>query len=103
MIFDYETVLTNHRENASVTYKLITSSLNELQRPMQVIGFMSRSVKIYHNLCPLFEVKKGIGENHKNDFEGTNYLNFYGTHLRGPILAKNPAFIPKLLAPVLSS
>ena len=45
---------------------------------------------------PFFKVELGIGENENNDYEGVKYKNFYGTHVSGPILARNPELLEKM-------
>ena len=35
----------------------------------------------------------GLGNENKGTTEGIRYKNFYGTHLTGPILIKNPYFL----------
>ncbi len=49
---------------------------------------------------PLFKVEFGVGENEKNDYEGVKYKNFYGTHLSGPLLVRNPEILQKLVSEV---
>jgi len=44
----------------------------------------------------LFKVKSGTGDFDKSEFEGINYLNFFGTHVTGPILVRNLNFLEKL-------
>ncbi len=55
---------------------------------------------MYHNMNPFFEVKFGIGENENNDYEGVKYKEFYGTHLSGPVLVKNPEFLQKIVTEI---
>lgn len=95
-IFDYETVRLNDRVTSDVIYK---SKFFE----SKVVGFVNKMTEMYHNMSPLFEVEFGIGENKRNDFEGVKYLNFYGTHVSGPVLARNPEFLKVLVTDICKS
>ena len=46
----------------------------------------------------LFQVQMGVGNNEQDDGEGYLYKNVFGTHLTGPVLLKNPAFLDELVA-----
>lgn len=92
-ILDYETIRLSDRVTSDVIYK---SKFFE----NKVVGFVNKMTEMYHNMSPLFEVEFGIGENKRNDFEGVKYLNFYGTHVSGPILARNPEFLKVLVTEV---
>lgn len=61
------------------------------------MALLTNGSKMYHNMNPFFEVVFGIGENENNDYEGVKYKNFYGTHLSGPLLVKNPELLQKLV------
>jgi len=58
-----------------------------------IIGFQNqeRTIKINNN--HLFKVIKGTGDYPKSKFEGIKYKNFYGTHLIGPLLVRNPKLL----------
>lgn len=58
-----------------------------------IIGFQNqeRTIKINNN--HLFKVIKGTGDYPKSEFEGIKYKNFYGTHLIGPLLVRNPKLL----------
>lgn len=92
-ILDYETVRLKDRVTSDVIYK---SKYFETK----VVGFVNKMTEMYHNMSPLFEVEFGVGENKRNDYEGVKYLNLYGTHVSGPILARNPEFLKKLVTTV---
>ena len=92
-IFDYETVRLPDRVTSDVIYKS-----KYLEK--EVVGFVNKMTEMYHNMSPMFEVSFGIGENKRNDYEGVKYLNFYGTHVSGPILAKNPEFLKMLVCEI---
>lgn len=55
-----------------------------------IIGFQNRCGQIYDIDKPLLKIKDGTGMNLKNNFEGIQYKNFYGTYLLGPLLIRNP-------------
>ncbi len=89
-IFDYETERLPDRITSDIIYR---SEFFE----NKIVGFVNKMTKMYHNMSPLFEVEFGVGENERNDYEGVKYINFYGTHISGPILARNPEILKKLV------
>lgn len=89
-IFDFETTVLKDRITSDVIYK--SKYLKK-----KVVGFVNKMTNIVHNLNPLFEVKFGIGENENKDIEGIKYKNFYGTHVSGPILVRNPEFLETVI------
>ena len=58
-----------------------------------LVGFINKCSTIEGINTPLFQVKMGLGNETKGTTEGIRYKNFYGTHLTGPILIKNPYFL----------
>lgn len=58
-----------------------------------LVGFINKCSTIEGIDIPLFQVKMGLGNENKGTAEGIRYKNFYGTHLTGPILIKNPYFL----------
>ncbi len=91
-IFDYEAINENFRIVDEILYKF---------NPIKdyVIGFQNQERVIKNNNNHLFKVIKGTGDVPKSNYEGYKYKNFYGTHLIGPLLVRNP----KLLAYVCNS
>lgn len=89
-IFDFEVKREKDRKTSDIIYK--SKFLNN-----EIVGFINKSTRIYHNMNPLFEVEFGIGENENNDYEGIKYKNVYGTHVSGPILVRNPEFLKYLV------
>ncbi len=85
-IFDYEVQRDKDRKTSDIIYS------SEYLKG-KVVGFVNKSTRVYHNMNPFFKVEFGIGENEKNDYEGVKYKNFYGTHISGPILARNPELL----------
>lgn len=85
-IFDFEV----KREKDRITSDIIYESKYFQNK---IVGFVNKQTKLYHNMNPLFKVVFGVGENEKNDYEGVKYKNFYGTHVSGPILVRNPEIL----------
>ena len=61
-----------------------------------LVGFINKCSTISGIETPLFQVKMGLGNEEKGTTEGICYKNFYGTHLTGPMLIKNPYFLIKI-------
>ena len=62
----------------------------------ELVGFVNKCSTIKGITNPLFQVKMGLGNEGKGKPEGIVYNNFYGTHLTGPMLIKNPYFLQDL-------
>ena len=62
----------------------------------ELVGFINKCSTIKGITTPLFEVKMGLGNENKGKTEGMVYKNFFGTHLTGPMLIKNPYFLQEL-------
>lgn len=58
-----------------------------------LVGFINKCSTITGINTPLFQVKMGLGNENQGTTEGIRYQNFYGTHLTGPVLIKNPYFL----------
>ena len=58
-----------------------------------LVGFVNKCSTISGVKTPMFEVKMGLGNENKGMVEGICYKKFYGTHLTGPMLVKNPYFL----------
>lgn len=82
-IFDYSTYNDNFRIVDEVL--LESSFLKE-----KIIGFQNQEKIVKINNNHLFKIIKGTGDYPKSNFEGYKYKNFYGTHLIGPLLVRNP-------------
>lgn len=61
-----------------------------------LVGFINKCSTISGIETPLFQVKMGLGNEANGTVEGMRYRNFYGTHLTGPVLVKNPYFLINL-------
>lgn len=75
------------------TEKRITSDAIFTFQEDVLVGFVNKCSLISEINFPLFEVHMGLGDNPDTKSEGILYKNFYGTHLTGPILVKNPYFL----------
>ena len=58
-----------------------------------LVGFVNKCSTMEGIDNPLFQVKMGLGNETKGTTEGIRYKNFFGTHLTGPLLIKNPYFL----------
>ena len=81
--FPYETVEGKER---IVTDSLCTTSLCG----GDIIGFVNKASLTTCITSPLFDVKQGSGNGRDDGKEGVHYGNFYGTHLIGHVLIRNP-------------
>lgn len=71
------------------------ASFGEIQQPL--VGFVNKCSEIKGVSHPLFEMKMGMGNMQGDSGEGWRKGNFFGTHLIGPVLVKNPAFLSWLV------
>ncbi|CBL35017.1 Predicted glutamine amidotransferase [[Eubacterium] siraeum V10Sc8a] len=81
--FPYETIEGKER---IVTDSLCDTSLCG----GDIIGFVNKASLTTGATSPLFDVKQGSGNGKDDSQEGVHYGNFYGTHLIGPVLIRNP-------------
>lgn len=70
-----------------------------LERPL--VGFINKCSSIEEGETPLFTVKMGLPDGDGGTTEGVRKNNFFGTHLTGPVMVKNPHFL-KFLAEKLT-
>ena len=82
-LFGYETVEGKER---IVTDSLCSTTLCE----GEIIGFINKASCTSGVDSPLFSVKQGDGNDKDDSNEGVHYGSFYGTHLIGPLLIRNP-------------
>lgn len=59
----------------------------------ELVGFINKCSEIQGIEEPLFTVKMGLGNSGDSKSEGIRHKNFFGTHLTGPVLIKNPHFL----------
>lgn len=62
----------------------------------KLVGFINKSSEIRGVEKPLFHVEFGLGNAGEEKEEGYAEGNLFATHLIGPILVKNPAFLLKM-------
>ncbi|MDE7362909.1 MAG: glutamine amidotransferase [Oscillospiraceae bacterium] len=73
------------------TERIVTDSVVEFEG-RELIGFVNKASNIYGIKDPLFKVKQGAGNSPKDaENEGIRIGNFYGTHIIGPLLIRNPS------------
>lgn len=71
--------------------RIVTDSVVEFEG-RELIGFVNKASGIYGIKEPLFTVKQGAGNNSKEpSAEGIRAGSFYGTHIIGPLLIRNPS------------
>lgn len=71
--------------------RIVTDSVVEFEG-RELIGFVNKASGIYGIKEPLFTVKQGAGNNPKDaSAEGIHAGSFYGTHIIGPLLIRNPS------------
>jgi len=88
-LYDYTTVeFTGKRMTADIICEDRTGSLDK-----KLVGFINKSSAIYGIKTSLFKIRFGIGDNEGYHTEGIRDNNFFGTHITGPILMKNPHFL----------
>lgn len=86
-LFDFKVVEQNKRRvTADIVY-----TADFLEKP--IVGFVNKCSEIEGIDKPLFQVKNGIGDNSNSKCEGIRSNNFFGTHVTGPVLIKNPHFL----------
>lgn len=93
-VFDFETV----EQNKSRTTADAVFEMSELDKPL--VGFINKCSTIEGLKEPLFTAKMGLANNKEDKSEGIRYNRFFGTHLTGPVLVKNPHFL-KYIASLL--
>jgi CobQ-like glutamine amidotransferase family enzyme len=69
----------------------------------KVVGFINKSTELSVAEKPLFSVDFGIGNNRNDKFEGVLRENLFATHLIGPVMAKNPAFLETITKRILAN
>lgn len=74
-------------------------SCSFLDRPL--VGFVNKCSEIKGVENSLFTVKTGTGDFDGAAVEGVRKNNFFGTHLTGPVLVKNPHFLAYLAEIIL--
>ena len=86
-IFDFEVTEQNKTRNTADAI----FTFNDLDT--ELVGFINKCSEISGTDTPLFTVERGLGNAKEDTNEGVSYKNFFGTHLTGPVLVKNPHFL----------
>lgn len=99
--FDFHVVEQEKTRNtADAIFTLVDDDKNPISdmenKGKELVGFVNKCSTINGITNPLFQVKMGLGNETKGKTEGMVYKNFYGTHLTGPMLIKNPYFLRDL-------
>lgn len=82
--------------------RIVTDSVVEFEG-REIIGFVNKASGVYGVKEPLFTVKQGAGNSPKDaSSEGIRVGNFFGTHIIGPLLIRNP-FMAEYFADLLIS
>lgn len=63
----------------------------------KLVGFVNKASEIRNVDSPLFRVEFGLGNAGEEKSEGYTAKNLFATHLIGPILVKNPAFLARMV------
>lgn len=86
-IFDF----TVAEQNKTRTTGDAVFTADFLDKPL--VGFINKCSEIEGISETLFSVKMGLGNKNDGSTEGIRKNNFFGTHLTGPVLIKNPHFL----------
>ncbi|MBQ9460666.1 MAG: glutamine amidotransferase [Clostridia bacterium] len=86
-IFDFTTTEQNKTRNTADAIFSADFLDSEL------VGFINKCSETEGIEEPLFTVKMGLGNKNDGSSEGIRRGNFFGTHLTGPVLIKNPHFL----------
>lgn len=89
-IFDFTVTEQERTRNTSDA----VFTMDGQERPL--VGFVNKCSTVSGIATPLFQVKMGLGNETAGNTEGIHYRNFFGTHLTGPMLIKNPYFLISL-------
>ncbi|MDE7400393.1 MAG: glutamine amidotransferase [Oscillospiraceae bacterium] len=72
------------------TERIVTDSIVKFEGK-ELIGFVNKASQIYGDVKHFFTVKQGAGNSDNSpNVEGVHDGNFYGTHIIGPLLIRNP-------------
>jgi hypothetical protein len=85
----YDFTVTEERGKRYTSDIIATAGF--LKQPL--VGFINKSGMIYGVRNPMDTVTFGIGNNADEMTEGICDRHFYGTHITGPVLMKNPHFL----------
>ena len=94
-LFDFTCVEQNKTRNTAD----VIFGCDFLDKPL--VGFVNKCSEIKGIRSPLFSVKMGLSNCGGDKYEGVRENNFFGTHLTGPVLIKNPHFLTYLAEIIL--
>lgn len=83
-LFDFYTEVTDKQRTLE---DQVCASVSD---EVKAVGFINKASEIFGVEAPMFKVIGGSGNNKNETTEGIAVNNFYGTHLTGPLLIKNP-------------
>ena len=66
-----------------------------------LVGFINKSSEVFGIDSSPFHIQLGVGNSEDDLNEGIRYKNFFGTHLTGPVLMKNPHFLIEIATLIL--
>ncbi len=89
---------TSEKSGERMTADIICTA-DFLSEPL--VGFINKSSELSGISAHLFHTQFGVGDNAADKTEGVRDKNFFGTHMIGPILMKNPHFLSYLAALIL--
>lgn len=89
-VFNYDTYVKEERIIKDIIYT--TDFIDK-----EIVGSINKMTSINNVDNPLFKIKYGIGNNENEDTEGIIHNNFFGTHVLGPVLLKNPFFLEYII------
>ena len=92
-IFDYYAKTNKDR--------LRSHSFMQYKNLSPIIGFQNRKYIVEIKENHLFKVIEGNADNYKSEYEGISYKNFYGTHLIGPLLIRNPHLTDLIVSDII--
>lgn len=81
--------VTEQKKSRNTADAIFTADF--LDKPL--VGFINKCSEISGIDAPLFTVRMGLGNQQKDKNEGIRLNNFFGTHLTGPVMMKNPHFL----------
>lgn len=93
-LFDFTVTLTD--KSRTLCDQLCSSEIS----PLPFVGFINKASEIYGIENPIFSVIHGKGNHEDSNMEGIREGSFFGTHLTGPCLVKNPhlaEFVVKII------
>lgn len=95
-IFDFHTEASLDKSQRCIGNVVVEARLSDVLTTV-LVGFENHGGQTHGVTTPLGRVLYGNGNTFNDEYEGMRYLNFIGTYLHGPLLAKNPVLADYLL------